>query len=145
MNPCICSPRKLAKPGYETTSKVLVVDDDADYYQNIAEILAEADYEVDTASSGGDALKLIRMGKYEVALLDFSMPGMNGLELFARLRTLSAATGVIFVTAFATSTEFAAALEAGAREVIGKPLDIPKLMQLVGEAAKARAMQLGVC
>jgi CheY-like chemotaxis protein len=58
--------------------KILVVDDDLDTCQNLKDILTEMGYAVTTAQSGEAALELVRQNPFDVALLDFKMPGARG-------------------------------------------------------------------
>ena len=87
-----------------TTPRVLVVDDEPDTCANLSDILTEQGYQVDVAHDGLSALKLVKKNVYDVALLDLKMPGIDGLELYRRIRTISADTVAIVVTAYASST-----------------------------------------
>lgn len=111
--------------------QVLVVDDEPDTCANLADILQELGYRVDVAFNGREALALARQRVYDLALLDLRMPGMDGLELFRRLRQFSAGTVAILVTAHATPETAGRALEAGAWEVLPKPVDMGRLLALV--------------
>ncbi len=113
---------------------VLVVDDDVDTCRNLSDILADLGYRVDTAHDGPGALELVRRNAYDVALLDYKMPGMDGLTLYREIKRLRAGTVAIVVTAYAGGTTAEEALEAGAWRMLPKPVDFPKLLGLVGEA-----------
>ena len=116
------------------TSSILVVDDDVDTCHNLADILTDMGYRVDMAHDGPSALALLRRNPYDVALLDYKMPGMDGLTLYREIKKLRAGTVAIVVTAYAGGTTTEEALEAGAWQVLSKPVDFPKLLGLVGEA-----------
>src|SRR5215475_7162873 len=98
----------------QTTPWILVVDDDADTCRNLADILADLGYRVDIAHDGPSALELVRKNPYDVALLDFKMPGMNGLDLYREVKKLRAGTVAIIVSAYTGSATREAALGAGA-------------------------------
>jgi CheY-like chemotaxis protein len=115
-------------------ARILVVDDEADTCHNLRDILTDLGYQVDTAFDGPSALELARKCPYEVALLDLKMPGMDGLTLYRELRKIRASTVAIVVTAYASKDTTAEALAAGAWHVLPKPVDLPRLMGLVGEA-----------
>ena len=117
-----------------TTPSVLVVDDDPDACRNLADILTDLGYRVDTAPDGPAALELVRRTPYDVALLDFKMPGMDGLELYREIKRLRAGTVAIIVSAYTSTATRDAALGAGAWKVLSKPVDLPKLLGLVDEA-----------
>jgi CheY-like chemotaxis protein len=113
---------------------ILVVDDDVDTCRNLSDILNDLGYRVDTAPDGPSALELVRRIAYDVALLDYKMPGMDGLTLYREIKRLRAETVAIVVTAYADGTTSEEALAAGAWQVVPKPVDFPKLLGLVGEA-----------
>lgn len=113
---------------------ILVVDDDADACQNLSDILTDLGYEVDVAHNGYQALELVRENAYDVALLDFKMPGMDGLTLYREIKKLRAGTVAIVVTAYAGGTTGEEALQAGAWQVLPKPVDLPRLLKLMQEA-----------
>lgn len=113
---------------------ILVVDDDADTCRNLADILTDLGYRVDTANDGPAALELVRKNPYDVALLDYKMPGMNGLELYREIKHLRAGTVAIIVSAYTNAATTEEALGAGAWQVLAKPVDFPKLLGLVDEA-----------
>jgi CheY-like chemotaxis protein len=113
---------------------ILVVDDDVDTCRNLSDILTDMGYRVDTAHDGPSALELVKKNTYDIALLDLKMPGMDGLELYRRIKRLQAGTVAMVVTAYASSTTAEEALSAGAWRVVSKPVDFPKMMDLVREA-----------
>lgn len=114
---------------------VLVVDDDLDTCRNLADILRDLGYQVDTASDGLSALELVKRRNYDVALLDYKMPGMDGLTLYRKIKQISAGTVAIVITAYASGNAAEEALAAGAWQVLAKPVDFGKLLPLVESAA----------
>lgn len=114
---------------------VLLVDDDVDTCRNLYDILSDLGFRVDVAHEGNQALEMARRTPYDVALLDFKMPGMDGLTLYRKLRKLRSGTVAIVVTAFAGSTD-AEVLQAGAWRVLPKPVDFPNLLQLLHQAVE---------
>jgi DNA-binding NtrC family response regulator len=115
-------------------SRVLVVDDEMDTCANLSDILSDLGYQVDVAYDGPSALELVKQTTYDVALLDLKMPGMDGLELYRRIKDLQAGTVAIVVTAYASSKTANEALAAGAWQILAKPVDLSKLLALVEEA-----------
>jgi DNA-binding NtrC family response regulator len=113
---------------------ILVVDDEVDTCRNLADILTDLGYHVETAHDGPSALELVRRRHFDVALLDLRMPGMNGLELYRAIRALRADTVALIVTAYAGGDTADEALAAGAWRVVAKPVDFPRLLKLVDEA-----------
>lgn len=114
------------------TPRILIVDDEADTCENLSDIFSDFGYQVDTALDGQSALELIDQRPfYDVALLDLRMPGMDGLELYRRIKQKSAGTVAVVVTAYATSDTAKSAIAAGATRVLSKPVDISALLTLV--------------
>jgi CheY-like chemotaxis protein len=114
--------------------RILVVDDDQDICRNLTDILADLGYEVDAAHDGPSALELVRQRPYDVALLDYRMPGMDGVTLYREIKKQRAGTVSLLVTAYANPTTAEEALSAGAWKVVPKPVDFAKLLGLVDEA-----------
>ena len=115
-------------------SSILVVDDEADTCRNLADILGDLGYQVDTAHDGPTALERVREKAYDIALLDLKMPGMDGVALYREIKRLRSGTVAIIVTAYASSDTAEEALTAGAWQILPKPVDFPKLLGLVDEA-----------
>jgi CheY-like chemotaxis protein len=115
-------------------ASILVVDDDVDTCRNLSDILTDMGYHVDTAHDGFAALELARRQRYDIAILDFKMPGMDGLTVYRELRKVQAETVAIVVTAFAGKTTAEEAMAAGAWHVLPKPVDFPRLLGLVDQA-----------
>jgi DNA-binding response OmpR family regulator len=114
--------------------RILVVDDEQDTCANLQDILTDLGYQVDVAYDGPTALQLAKKSRYDVALLDLKMPGMDGLELYRRIKQLRAGTVAMIVTAYAGSETAQSAMAAGAWKILPKPVDFPKLMALVEQA-----------
>ncbi len=113
---------------------ILVVDDEVDTCNNLSDILTDLGYTVDMAHDGLTALAKARARAYDVALVDLKMPGMDGLELCRELRRIRAGSVAIIVTAFADRLGPDEALDAGAWRVLAKPVDVTRLLPLVGAA-----------
>lgn len=119
-----------------TEPSILVVDDDVDTCRNLSDILTDLGYRVDTAHDGPSALDLVRQKPYDVALLDYKMPGMDGLTLYREIKRLRAGTVAIVVTAYTGGSTAEEALAAGAWHVLPKPVDFPRLLGFVGTAVE---------
>jgi DNA-binding NtrC family response regulator len=113
---------------------ILVVDDDQDIAINMADVLNDLGYDAEIANDGGSALKLVQSKAYDVALLDFKMPDMDGAELYAQIKKLQPGVVAIMVTAYAESDGVDRALRAGTWRVLRKPIDFEKLLGFIEEA-----------
>ena len=117
---------------------ILLVDDDKDTCASMSDIFLDLDYTVDMAYDGPDALELSGRHQYRLALLDYKMPGMDGLELCRRLKHSQPSIVVVLITAFSSIATTAAAAEAGVRCSLLKPVNFSVLMPLVDEVVNGR-------
>jgi len=117
-----------------TLARILIVDDEVDTCANLCDILTDLGYQVDTAYDGFAALELVKKNAYDVALLDLRMPGMDGLELYRKIRQISAETVAIVVTAYASSDTAKSVLSTGAWKIVPKPVNIGNLLNFVSQA-----------
>lgn len=116
-----------------SATTILLVDDDQDTCASLSDILSDLGFDVDLAYDGVSALELSGRNWYRLALLDYKMPGMDGLELCRRLKCLHPDLEVALVTGFASSDTADAAFETGVRQVFSKPVDCAKLIPFVEE------------
>ena len=113
---------------------ILVVDDEVDTCRNLSDILTDLGYRVETAYDGPSALQLVRKHFFDLALLDFKMPGMDGLTLYREIKRIQPATVAIMITAYASHGAESAAKQAGTWKILAKPVDVARLMPLIDEA-----------
>ncbi len=120
--------------------RILIVDDDADIVANLSDILTDLGFRIDTALSGEAALEMVKecCGNghccYDVCLLDFKMPGMDGVELLQRFQKDNSKFRAIMITAYAGDDGVQRAVAAGTWEVLRKPVDIPALLKCIDAA-----------
>jgi two-component system, NtrC family, sensor kinase len=113
---------------------VLVVDDERDFADLLAERLRARGMEVHTAYSGQEALEAVRAVAPEVVVLDITMPGMSGLETLDAVKAEKPSPEVILLTADSTLHTAVAGMKGGARDYLTKPTDIDVLVAAIGEA-----------
>jgi len=117
------------------TLPILLVDDDPDACATAAKILWAYGYQADIAHDGPTALKLIERKPYALAIIDYELPGMNGLEMFRRMRQISPVLSGIFLTGHTTLDVVYPAIEAGVLQVLAKPVDFSELIPIVEQQA----------
>jgi two-component system OmpR family response regulator len=115
--------------------RVLVVDDELEMAALLARGLAGEGYEVDIASDGIGAMTMAGEEKYDLAVLDVTMPGMSGFELCRRLRDQVRGIGIILLTARDAVDDRVRGLDAGADDYLTKPFAFAEL------AARLRALR----
>ena len=115
--------------------RALVVDDDDDIRELIALTLRKQGYDVASIDDSLAALSLASSTSFDVALLDWSMPVMDGGELCSRLRELPGMRDapILIVTAHADSATRDRAAAAGATQFLTKPFSLKHLAEVVGE------------
>ena len=117
----------------------MIVDDEEDIRKSIEQVLVKRGFRVETADSGWHALDAIASAKgkgleYGVAILDIRMPGMDGFELFKRIRQVSPNTKMLFITAFEYSQEDVARMvSVGNVKLLRKPFKRADLLQFITE------------
>ncbi|HEY1785196.1 MAG TPA: response regulator [Pirellulales bacterium] len=117
------------------TLPLLLVDDDPDACATAAKILWAWGYQADIAHDGPTALKLVDQKSYALAIIDYEMPGMNGLEMFRRMRQLCPILSGVFLTGHTTLDVVYPAIEAGVLHVLAKPVDFKELMPIIERQA----------
>jgi CheY-like chemotaxis protein len=109
---------------------VLVIDDDAVVGRSFDRVLSEKGYAVDTALNGEDALKDIEAHNYDVVFTDIKMPGMDGLEVAARIRERCPWTPIVVITGYGTAENEAKASVLGLNGFVRKPLT-PEMIESI--------------
>ncbi len=115
--------------------RVLVVDDEVEMAALLARGLVGEGYEVDVAADGIQAMTLAGEQKYDLAVLDVTMPGMSGFELCRRLRDQVRGIGILLLTARDAVDDRVRGLDAGADDYLTKPFAFAEL------AARLRALR----
>lgn len=114
--------------------KILVVDDNEEFCQNVKDILEMKDYAVATAYDGFKAVELVKQDGFDLVLMDVKMPKMDGVATFKRIQEIAPDTPVIMVTAFAVEDLIREALREGAFGSLKKPLDFDEIFELIEQA-----------
>jgi two-component system, NtrC family, response regulator HydG len=112
---------------------VLVVDDDRDFAESLADVLRSDGHWVDTAYSGEEAILRFPLWHYDLTFMDVRLPGRNGVESLLELRKLRPDAQVYMMTGFSMEHLLERALAVGARGVLQKPLDLDRVLQLLKE------------
>lgn len=109
--------------------KILVVDDDPVTLLLIKKKIINADYEVETATNGEEAVDLIAESYYDVVLTDLMMPGdIDGIGVLKATKRLHPQTEVILITAYASVDNAVEAMQKGASDYIQKPINFDELL-----------------
>ncbi len=125
-------------------SKLLVVDDELFVRELLAEYFTKMNYEVRTAGSAAEALRLVGTESFNAALVDLRMPDGSGIDLLYRLKTIADDLSVIMMTGYPTVDTTVSALRAGAHDFVVKPFRLKELDGTVKSAVAAQQHYLEV-
>ncbi len=117
-------------------SKILLIDDEELIRKSVSLILIKQGYEVDSCSSGEEALERIEVNRYDLIISDMRMPGLNGVETIKRIRDIlkekqTAAIPEIIITGYAEEELAREIEELGVADYIYKPFDLNQLLSSV--------------
>ena len=123
---------------------VLVAEDDAKLREVLVRGLRDAGYSVDTANRGDDALSMLLRHPYAAAVLDWRMPGMDGIEVVTALRTAARPTPILMLTARDTPADRIHGLDAGCDDYLVKPFDFEEMLARLRALMRRPQQTLGV-
>ncbi|MFN2568212.1 MAG: response regulator transcription factor [Candidatus Dormibacteria bacterium] len=115
--------------------RILVAEDDSGLREVLVQGLEEAGYRVDAVDRGDLAIEQLRFYEYDVAVVDWRMPGAPGIEVVAWARRHQRPTAILMLTARDTAADRIQGLDAGADDYLVKPFDFGELL------ARVRALQ----
>ncbi|MBI4488926.1 MAG: response regulator [Deltaproteobacteria bacterium] len=112
-------------------SRILAIDDEENFLTLLSRILGKEGYEVRTALTGEEALKLLGQEPFEVALIDIRMAPMDGLSLLDHIKRRHPCIKAIVVTAYPSSESRMLSLQKGASAYLIKPVEINDLKETI--------------
>ncbi|WP_295645947.1 response regulator transcription factor [uncultured Methylibium sp.] len=107
--------------------KLLLIEDEVVLAQALQLALERRGFEVERCANGGDALQRLRHDPPDLALLDLTIPGLDGLQVLHKLRSDGATVPIVVLTARGAVGDRVLGLNAGADDYLGKPFDIDEL------------------
>jgi DNA-binding NtrC family response regulator len=119
---------------------ILVVEDGQSQRKMLQGFLKDEGYGVSEAKNGVEALKGVREEYFDVLLLDYKMPGMDGMEVLEEVKRLNPQIDVIMMTAYGTIDTAVRAMKAGAADYITKPIDLEELSILLERISERRTL-----
>ncbi len=114
--------------------KVLLVDDEKDFVETLDERLQLRDFNVTTAFSGDEAIKLVEENDFDVIVLDVQMPGKSGIETLKEIKNMENISQVIMLTGHATVKTAIEGMKNGAYDYLMKPTDTDELTEMINKA-----------
>lgn len=126
----------------QLATKVMLVDDEFDFIDLMSQRLETRGLKVTTVTSGEEALATIEDHNIDVAVVDFAMPGINGIETLKQIKKKRADIEVIMLTGQGTIQSGIEAMKYGAIDFLEKPVDLNILMEKIRLAKKQRMLTL---
>lgn len=120
---------------------ILIVEDNQSMREGLLASLEKEDYAVSTAPDGQQAWSLIQNKPFDLVITDIKMPGIDGLTLMKKVKSLTPTTDIILITAFATIDIAVDAMKCGAEDFITKPFALAELRQKVDSLYRRRLPQ----
>lgn len=126
----------------QLATKVMLVDDEFDFIDLMSQRLETRGLKVITVTSGEEALVTIEDQNVDVAVVDFAMPGINGIETLKQIKEKRADIEVIMLTGQGTIQSGIEAMKYGAIDFLEKPVDLNILMEKIRLAKRQRMLAL---
>jgi DNA-binding NtrC family response regulator len=121
---------------------ILVVDDELLIRETLVEYLSQEGFSVVACSTGEEALERAFDRRFDIALCDVHLPGLDGLELLDRLQSISPETFVLLITAYATVENAVEAFQRGAHDYLMKPILLDEVLSKIRRLLAHRALYL---
>ncbi|MFW6081954.1 MAG: response regulator [Desulfosalsimonas sp.] len=122
-------------------TRVLLVDDEKDFVEQLSERLRIRDYDVTVCHSGEEAVENTRQYIYDVVILDVAMPGMDGNKALRSIKQRRPLTEVIMLTGHATVESAIDGMKQGAFDYLMKPCETDELIEKINNARQRKAEQ----
>ena len=121
------------------SEKVLLVDDEKEFLEIMSERMEARGMQVTTATTASEALSIIEEKSFDAIVMDFQMPGMDGMEALKTIKSKKPELQIILLTGYATVEKTVEAMKVGATDFLEKPADIEALSEKI-KNAKAEKM-----
>ena len=128
-------------PRSAQSGSILIIDDEVAIRESLQTLLELEGYRVETAVDGEDGLARLANEPFDLVLLDYAMPGRDGLQILADIRDRDPQLAVVMITAFGTVENAVKAMQAGASNFIQKPWDNEKLLADIRAAISRRRIE----
>lgn len=116
------------------SEKVLLVDDEEEFLEIMAERMRARDMDVTTTDSAAKAISMIEKKDFDAIVMDFQMPGMDGMEALKAIKDKRPEQQIILLTGYATVEKTIDAMKVGATDFLEKPADIDLLSKKIKQA-----------
>ncbi|HEX7550698.1 MAG TPA: response regulator [Candidatus Methylomirabilis sp.] len=136
-------PRIGGGDGMRMQAKILLVEDDKEMRDLLAEVLRAEGCDIAEAADGAEGLLCLHRESFDAIILDKNMPGLSGLDLLPGIRTICPRTPVILITAFGDAQAYLDARQKGAFEFLFKPFRMEDLVAVLRQALASQGSPAG--
>jgi DNA-binding NtrC family response regulator len=119
-------------------TRLLIVDDEKNYVDVLANRLQRRKLKVTKAYSGSEGIQLLRRSDFDVAVLDLKMEDMDGIEVLRIFRKMAPDLAVIMLTGHGSATAALQGMQEGAFDYLTKPCELDELLEKIAKACAAR-------
>ncbi len=119
------------RAGAPPENNVLITDDEVEYVRVLSKRLSKRGFEVTTAFSGSEGIRIARQKDFDVALVDLKMEDMDGLEVLKILKKMIPDIAVIILTGHGSADAAREGLKLGASDYLSKPCDLEELIDAI--------------
>ena len=119
---------------------ILIVEDGRSQREMLRDFLVSEGHRVMEAENGESAIRTATANHFDLVLLDYKMPGMNGLEVLKEVKKINREIDVVIITAYGTIETAVEAIKAGAIDYITKPVELDELLLLLERITERRGL-----
>jgi len=119
---------------------ILIVEDGQSQREMLRDFLIKEGYAIAEAENGEKAIQSVLKGHFDMILLDYKMPGMDGMQVLKKVKMINPEIDVVIITAYGTIETAVEAMKAGAIDYITKPIDFEELLILLNRVSERRVL-----
>jgi DNA-binding NtrC family response regulator len=122
-------------------ARILLVDDEVVFANNMSKLLTRRGYQVKAVNSGDEALRALMDNPFDVMVLDLKMPGMDGIATMQEMRKLGLFTEILILTGHGSIDTALEAIQLGAYDYVTKPVEIAELLSKIEAALERKTIK----